>query len=195
MHPHPTRRARAEDTYETRSTSYDSIRLLKTLQKVKGCVNKTMNVYYSLFHALKDFYLIHHQQDNKRVEDYFHRFEAVQDLIVLSNGKVTDMMKLLIAKQKVKSTASEDKVVQKFLAMVFIKQANPARYKELWRELKNNLVCKQDSYPMLVLSESVHDMLTHWNPRATSGGCMGDSYCNNRNRDQRSPQVGLQRPR
>ena len=87
---------RAEEDYEAKAVEYDSIWLLKTLQKVTAGVNKTTNAYYSLFYALKGFFTIK-QRENESVEDYFRRFEAAQDLIVLSNGSITDLSKLLAA--------------------------------------------------------------------------------------------------
>ena len=69
-------------------------------------MNKTINAYYSLFYALKGFFTIN-QRENESVEDYFRRFEAAQYFIVLSNGSVTDLSKLLAAEQKIAGTATE----------------------------------------------------------------------------------------
>ena len=177
---------RAEDAYEGKATSYDSIWLLKTLQRVTAGMNKSNNAYYSLFHALKDFYTIR-QKDGESVEDYFRRFEAAQDLVVLSNGAVTDISKLFATELKSNAQTTEAATVQKFLAIAFIEQADSVRYKNLWTELKNNLVHKRDSYPTSV-AEAVH-MLTHWNPTTSNSG---NNSGNNRNgRSRRSPHVGF----
>ena len=149
MHPSSTRRTQ----------SRRSIWLLKTHQKVTAGMNKTINTYYSLFHALKEFYSIR-QHAHESVEAYFRHFEAVQDLIVLSNGTITDLSRIVSTKQKADNTVIDKMVVQKFLAVVFIEQADCTRYQALQRELKNNLTMKQDTYP-ISLAESVH-MLTHW---------------------------------
>ena len=124
-------------------------------------MNKTTNTYYSLFHALKEFYSIR-QREHESVEDYFRRFEAAQqDLIILSNGTIMDLSRLVSTEQKADHTVTDEMVVQKFLAVAFIEQADSTtRYQALWRELKNNLTMKQDTYP-ISLAESVH-MLTHW---------------------------------
>ena len=176
---------RAEDTYETRATSYDSIWLLKTLQKVTAGMNKTNNPYYSLFHAMKEFYTIR-QKEGESVEDYYRRFEAAQELITLSNGAVTDISKLLVTEHKTDALATESTTFQKFLAITFIEQADSNRFKNLWTELKNNLVHKRDSYPLTV-AEAVH-MLTHWNPTPSNGNNHGG---NRSGRSNRTPQVGF----
>lgn len=59
---------RAEEDYDIKSSEYDSIWLLKTLQRVTAGINKTTNVYYSLLHALEEFYTIK-QRENESVED------------------------------------------------------------------------------------------------------------------------------
>ena len=125
-------------------------------------INKTTNAYYSaLFHALKEFYSIR-QHKHESVESYFRRFEAAQDLIILSNGTITDLSRLVSTEQKADNTVTDEMVVQKFLAVAFIEQADSTRYQALWRELKNNLTMKEDTYPAIsLLAESVH-MLTHW---------------------------------
>ena len=50
---HQQEELRAEKAYDVRAADYDSIWLLKTLQKVTAGVNKTTITYYSLFNALK----------------------------------------------------------------------------------------------------------------------------------------------
>jgi len=90
---------RAEDDYDIMSASYDSIWLLKTLQKVTAGVHKTTNQYHSLFHALKDFYYIR-QKEGESVEEYYRSFEAAQDLVALSKGSVTDLSEALVHEQK-----------------------------------------------------------------------------------------------
>ena len=187
MRPALQEELRAEEAYNVRTADYDSIWLLKTLQKVTAGVNKTTNSYYSLFNALKEFYTIK-QHENESVEDYFRRFEAAQqDLIVLSNGTVTDLSKFVTAKQKADSTTTEAMVIQKFLAVAFIEQADSARYQPLWRELKNNLTLKQDNYPIF-LAESVH-MLTHW--KNSIGNQSSRFFGNSQHRNGRASQVGF----
>ena len=98
------------------SASYDSIWLLKTLQKVIAGVHKTINQYHSLFHALKDFYYIR-QKEGETVEEYYRRFEAAQDLVTLSKGSVTDLSGVLAHEQKADALITEAQVLQKVLAM------------------------------------------------------------------------------
>ena len=51
-----------------------------TLQKVTAGVTKTTNSYYSLFHSLKDLYMIR-QNEHESVDDYFYRFESAIQLV------------------------------------------------------------------------------------------------------------------
>ena len=87
------------------------------------------------------------------MEDYFRHYCTI--------GTVTDLSKFITAEQKADSTTTKQAmVIQKFLAVAFVEQADSARYQPLWRELKNNLTLKQDNY-LTSLAELVH-MLTHW---------------------------------
>jgi len=160
------------------SASYDSIWLLKTLQKVIAGVHKTINQYHSLFHALKDFYYIR-QKEGETVEEYYRRFEAAQDLVTLSKGSVTDLSGVLAHEQKADASITEAQVLQKFLAM------GSLRFKDLWRDLKNSLTMKQDHFPTS-LAESIH-MLTHWK------GNKGNTNTGNRRNDNsdRAPNLGF----
>ena len=132
---------------------------------------------------MKEFYTIR-QKEGESVEDYYRRFEAAQELITLSNGAVTDISKLLVTEHKTDALATESTTFQKFLAIAFIEQADSNRFKNLWTELKNNLVHKRDSYPLTV-AEAVH-MLTHWNPTPSNGNNHGG---NRSGRSNRTPQV------
>ena len=85
---------RAEDEYETNSSNYDSIWLIKTLKKVISGVTAQSNIYHSLFHALKDFYNIR-QQDNENVEAYYRRFQDRLQMVGLSHGEIFYSDKLI----------------------------------------------------------------------------------------------------
>ena len=54
---------RAMEGYEDRAAAYDSIWFLQMLvQKVTAGVTNTSNSYYSLFHSLKDLYMIRQKE-------------------------------------------------------------------------------------------------------------------------------------
>lgn len=157
---------RAMDGYDAKAAAYDSIWLLQTLQKVTAGVNNTSNSFYTLFHSLKDLYLIR-QRDNESVDDYFRRFEAAMELVTLSKGKVVWSDSLEAEERKTNPTNSEDIVQQKFAAMAFIECADANRYKGLWKDLKNSLTLESDNYPK-TLASAVHT-LTHWKGEDTGG--------------------------
>jgi len=84
----------AEDEYETNSSNYDSIWLIKSLKKVISGITAQSNIYHSLFHALKDLYNIQ-QQDNENVEAYYRRFQDRLQMVGLSHGEIFDSDKLI----------------------------------------------------------------------------------------------------
>jgi hypothetical protein len=150
---------RAMEGYEDRAAAYDSIWFLQTLQKVTAGVTNTSNSYYSLFHSLKDLYMIR-QKEHESVDDYFRRFESAIELVTLSKGQVFWSEGLEGEERKGNPTNSEEIVQQKFLAMAFVECADNNRFKGLWKELKNGLTLETDSYPK-TLASAVHT-LTHW---------------------------------
>jgi hypothetical protein len=77
---------RAMEGYEDRAAAYDSIWFLQTLQKVTAGVTNTSNSYYSLFHSLKDLYMIR-QKEHESVDDYFRRFESAIELVRRTRGR------------------------------------------------------------------------------------------------------------
>lgn len=94
--------------------------MLKTLQKVAAGDNKTTTKYYSLFHALKEFYLTR-QNPEESVQDYYHCLEVAQDLVTLSKGSVANFIDIDVAhEQTTNATATKGTTLQKFLAMAFI---------------------------------------------------------------------------
>jgi hypothetical protein len=157
---------RAMDGYDAKAAAYDSIWLLQTLQKVTAGVNNTSNSFYTLFHSLKDLYLIR-QRDNESVDDYFRCFEAAMELVTLSKGKVVWSDSLEAEERKTNPTNSEDIVQQKFAAMAFIECADANRYNGLWKDLKNSLTLESDNYPK-TLASAVHT-LTHWKGEDAGG--------------------------
>lgn len=131
---------RAKDEYETNSSNYDSIWLIKTLKKVISGVTAQSNIYHSLFHALKDFYNIR-QQDNENIEAYYRL-----QMVGLSHGEILDSDKLIQHEAKKGKTMTPSEASDQFLATAFIENANSSRYNLLWRELTNGISMKKDLY-------------------------------------------------
>ena len=95
------------------------------------------------------------------VKEYYRHFQAAHDLVSLSKDSVAELSRSIVAyEQKSDPNLTDNIALQRFLAMYFIEQADSNRYKELWLDLKNNLVQQQDKYPTS-LAAAIH-MLTHW---------------------------------
>ena len=96
--------------YSSKSSSFDSIWLLQTLQKITAGANKTTNKYYSIFISLKTFYNTQ-QGYNEPLDAYYQRFESVKDLVELFDGKVADMSNMLTQEQVTNSNTTENDVI------------------------------------------------------------------------------------
>ena len=145
--------------YSSKSSSFDSIWLLQTLQKITAGANKTTNKYYSIFKSLKTFYNTQ-QGYNEPLDAYYQRFESAKDLVELFDGKVADMSNMLTQEQATNSNTTENDVMQKFLAMSLILKSNKRKYEGLWNKLENDLLIGQDTFPTSI-GAATH-LLTNW---------------------------------
>jgi len=59
-----------EPDYMSKSSTFDNVWLLQSLQKITTSVNKTTNKYYSAFKANKKFYSTH-QNANEGIDEFY----------------------------------------------------------------------------------------------------------------------------
>ena len=145
--------------YMEKSSVFDSVWLLQSLQKITAGVNKTTNKYHSAFKATKKFYSTH-QNNTEGIDEFYNRFENAKDLVSLFNAGVVDLGPLLAAEKTQDSTATKESTMQKFLAVALVMNANKTRYESLWNKLENDLLVGQDSYPKTI-GDATH-LLTNW---------------------------------
>ena len=148
-----------EPDYITKSSTFDSIWLLQTLQKITAGINKTTNKYYSVFKSVKSFFLTQ-QGFHEPLEEYYNRFDTAKDLVQLFDADIVDLSSILRTEQQMDSNVTKDDVMQKFMAMSLILNANKRKYESLWNKLENDLLVGQDSYPSTI-GTATH-LLTNW---------------------------------
>ena len=100
--------------YIVKSSTFDSVWLLQSLQKITAGVNKTTNKYYSAFKATKKFYCTQ-QSTTEGIDEFYNRFESAKDLVGLFNADIVDLTALLALEQSVDTTATKETTMQKFL--------------------------------------------------------------------------------
>ena len=96
----------------------------------------------------------------------------------LFDADVIDTSELLTHEKTTNAGARKDNVLQKYLAIVLVLNANKAKYESLWNKLENDLLVGTDSYPTSI-GAATH-LLTNWkapapsqpnpNPRNTTTG-------------------------
>ena len=145
--------------YTSKSSSFDSVWLLQTLQKITAGANKTTNKYYSIFKSLKSFYNTQ-QGFNEPLDSYYQRFESARDLVELFDGSIADMSTMLAQEQAITPNTTDNDVMQKFLAMSLILNSNKRKYEGLWNKLENDLLVGQDTFPTNI-GAATH-LLTNW---------------------------------
>jgi hypothetical protein len=155
--------------YIAKSSDFHSIWLLETLQKVTAGVNKTTNMYFSAFKATKKFYLTQ-QGGHENVDEYYNRFDNATDLVHLFNADIVDIDNLLVVERVNDANITKDTVLQKYMAVALVMNANKSKYESLWNKLENDLLVGQDSYPTTI-GGATH-LLTNWR---------GSNNNNNRN--------------
>jgi len=133
-----------EPDYISKSSTFDSVWLLKSLQKITAGVNKTTNKYHSAFKANKKFYSMQ-QNSNEGIDKFYNRFENAKDLVCLFNMNVVDISSLLIDEKLKDATATAKTTMQKYLAVALIMNANKVKYESLWNKLENDLLVGQDT--------------------------------------------------
>ena len=138
-----------EPDYMSKSSTFDSVWLLQSLQKITAGVNKTTNKYHSAFKATKKFYSTQ-QSPTEGIDEFYNRFENAKDLVTLFNADIVDLTSLLADDQKSNPSATEETAMQKFLAGALIMSANKIKYESLWNKLENDLLAGQDSYPKTI---------------------------------------------
>ena len=150
-----------EPDYILKSSTFDSVWLLQSLQKITAGVNKTTNKYYSAFKATKKFYCTQ-QSTTEGIDEFYNRFESAKDLVGLFNADIVDLTALLAIEQSADATATKETTMQKFLAVALVMGANKAKYESLWNKLENDLLVGQDTYPKTI-GDATH-LLTNWKP-------------------------------
>ena len=135
--------------YIAKSADFHSIWLLETLQKVTAGVNKTTNMYFSAFKATKKFYLTQ-QGGHENVDKFYNRFDNATDLVHLFNADIVDIDNLLVVERANDANITKDTVLQKYMAVALVMNANKSKYESLWNKLENDLLVGQDSYPTTI---------------------------------------------
>ena len=150
-----------EPDYVSKSSIFDSVWLLKSLQKITAGANKTTNKYHSAFKANKKFYSTQ-QNANEGIDEFYNRFENAKDLVILFQANVVDIDALLVDERISHSAATKETTMQKYLAVALIMNANKVKYESLWNKLENDLLVGTDSYPKTI-GAATH-LLTNWKP-------------------------------
>jgi hypothetical protein len=145
--------------YLSKSSTFDSVWLLQSLQKITAGVNKTTNKYHSVFKATKKFYSTQ-QHNTEGIDEFYNRFENAKDLVGLFNADIVDLSSLLTAEKLLDPQATKETTMQKYLAVALIMNANKTKYEALWNKLENDLLVGQDSYPKTI-GDATH-LLTNW---------------------------------
>ena len=169
--------------YIAKSVDFDSIWLLETLQKITTGVNKTTNMYFSAFKATKKFYLTQ-QGGHENVDEYYNRFDNATDLVHLFNADIVDIEDLLQVERNNDATITKETVLQKYMAVALVLNANKSKYESLWNKLENDLLVGQDSYPTTI-GAATHLLLTNWrvsnNSNNNNRNSQGDNTQNTSN--------------
>jgi hypothetical protein len=145
--------------YLSKSSTFDSVWLLQSLQKITAGVNKTTNKYHSAFKATKKFYSTQ-QSNNEGIDEFYNRFENAKDLVGLFNADIVDLSSLLAIEKIQDPQATKEATMQKYLAVALVMNANKSKYEALWTKLENDLLVGQDSYPKTI-GDATH-LLTNW---------------------------------
>ena len=91
----------------------------------------------SAFKFTKKFYLTQ-QSQQEGVDEYYSCFENVKDLVNLFNADVIDTTELLTHVKNTNASATKDNVLQKYIAIALILNANKAKHESLWNKLEND---------------------------------------------------------
>ena len=99
------------------------------------------------------------RQDNQSVDEYYNGFINLQELVSQADVDILDHTELLAKQQSKNPQITDEEVRQKYTAMVFIMNADPKRYGDMWKYLSNSLLLGEDKYSTDLLL-AIH-MLQH----------------------------------
>ena len=160
--------------YIPKSANFSSIWLLESLQKITAGVNKTTNKYFSAFRATKKFYLTQ-QGQTENVDEYYSCFDNAKDLVHLFNADIVDVEELFKAEKTTDPSTTKDIVLQKYIAVALVMNANKTKYESLWNKLENDLLVGQNSYPITIRGAT--HLLTNWRVNTTTNNRNGQGGC------------------
>ena len=146
---------KAQEGYTDNHGDYNCVWLLETLQLLAAGNDAATNPYVSAVNALRQLYRLK-QFNDESLEDYLARFEEYVDQVRLSKVKMVSFEDAPAGQEELTSAEQEDR----FLAIIFLKGADPARYSALWTDLQNDMSLATDKYPTTV-SRAMH-LLTTW---------------------------------
>ena len=106
-------------------------------------------MYFSASKATKKFYLTQ-QGGHENVDEYYNRFNNATDLVHLFNADIVDIDNLLVVERANDANITKDTVLQKYMAVALVMNANKSKYESLWNKLENDLLVRQDSYPTTI---------------------------------------------
>ena len=173
--------------YTSKSSVYDAVWLLQTLQRLTAGANKTTNKYFSVFGAAKSFFNTV-QHNNEPLDEFYTRFESAKDLVELFDAKIIDLSSILAFEQKSNPSLTMRDIEQKFFAMSLVLNANKKRYEGLWIKLQNDLLMGQDSYPTTI-GAATH-LLANWKSDSTpSNRDRGNDRDGNSNGQPHAPNI------
>ena len=149
---------KAEANYGAKVEVYDTIWLLQMLKKITAGVTCQSNHYHMAIRAHRALFGMC-QGVEESVEAYGRCFQDEIQMIELLHCApyATNRMEIYEAVQG--TEASLESIQERFLAILFIKNADSSHYTCLWRELQNGVSMKKDSYPR-TMADAIH-LLTH----------------------------------
>jgi len=145
------------DDYDTKEEGRDIVWLLTQLQRETAGIDSLGNRHITLIKTLRT--LINMRQGADEIDDgYLKRMKANAESLKLAGGRHVMISSNLITKAGTKATTQEENVeLDKFLAALFLSNADPRRYAELNKELLHSAQLGNDQYP--TMSSAAYELM------------------------------------
>ena len=168
---------KGNEQYKNKLKVNDSVWLLKVVKGLTSGVDEVNNTYLVSVNIIKTFFLTR-QGRNESLDSYHNRYESALAAVEMSKVEMFTHPEMEEYERKLDPSATDEvhktRVKEKLIAMNYLLNADPTRYQQLWDELTNDQLKKQNTYP--VTFPEAHTLLC----RHRDGG----SQRNNRGNDR-----------
>ena len=136
---------KSSNEFNTKDKDKDPVWIMKLIKRLSVGIDESDNELCTIFQLNKRFYSMY-QTPIESNDDYFERFDEEWKTTVTASGKESLVPKVNFASKKYVSK-TQDEIEEVTKAMYLLLMSDRIRYGEKVREISENIVLGNDSFP------------------------------------------------